>query len=58
MQKKAFIILLFVLCLNKVNAQLIGELNNNNRGTLRVVGSNKIKQDCNLGDIIEAVFFY
>ena len=56
MIKKSFILLFIALCLNSAMAQLIGELNNNNRGTLRVVGSNKIKQDCNLGDIIEAVF--
>ena len=39
-------------------AQLVGELNNNNRGTLRVLGSNKITQNCNLGDIVEAVFYF
>jgi hypothetical protein len=57
MFQKLFICLFTLLCLNPGKAQLIGELNNNNRGALRVVGSNKIKQDCNLGDVVEAVFY-
>lgn len=57
MLKKGFVILFLFGCVTQSNAQLIGELNNNNRGALRVVGSNKIKQDCNLGDIVEAVFY-
>jgi hypothetical protein len=40
-----------------LKAQLIGEMHNENRGALRIIGSNKIKQDCNLGDIVEAVFY-
>ena len=58
MNFKTFIICFFCLLTIKGKAQLIGELNNNNRGTLRVIGSNKITQNCNLGDIVEAVFYF
>ena len=51
--------LLISLCLSSIGlkAQLIGEIHNENRGALRIIGNNKIKQDCNLGDIVEAVFY-
>lgn len=47
---------LFIVSIG-LKAQLIGEMHNENRGALRIIGSNKIKQDCNLGDIVEAVFY-
>jgi hypothetical protein len=51
--------LLIGLCMTSIGlqAQLIGEIHNENRGALRIIGNNKIKQDCNLGDIVEAVFY-
>jgi hypothetical protein len=58
MHFKQFILIIFAMLSIQSKAQLVGELNNNNRGTLRVLGSNKISQNCNLGDIVEAVFYF
>jgi hypothetical protein len=58
MRLRTFIFIIISLLSSQSKAQLIGELNNNNRGTLRVIGSNKITQNCNLGDIVEAVFHF
>lgn len=58
MRLRTFIFMIISLLSTQSKAQLIGELNNNNRGALRVIGSNKITQNCNIGDIVEAVFYF
>jgi len=55
--KTLFLFISLFLSSAIVKAQLIGEIHNENRGPLRIIGSNKIKQDCNIGDIVEAVFY-
>ena len=55
--KKLFLLINLFIASIGLKAQLIGEIHNENRGALRIIGNNKIKQDCNLGDIVEAVFY-
>ena len=50
---------LFTLLVNYLFNPIQGQIpliSEDEQGSLRVIGSNKIQQDCNSGDVIEAVF--
>lgn len=57
MKKLLLFATILTLYSSNLEAQLIGEIHNENRGALQIIGKNTIQQDCNLGDIVEAVFY-